>query len=389
MIKKVTQSITFFQGLFNSTFTTNSQYAIEVLLMLASGHIFDIFTPNQLAQTLGLDKNKVYSAIKEWSVFMSRKLLSLIGCHIAAILIKCAISMSPATLSRLRITLCVDDTVVDRTGKLISLTYNWFSGKHKKPIHGQNIIAITIKIGNRIIPLSVRPVSKQGRGNTSKPAIFKDMLREVISFFQQKGIDLTRFPITFDSWYGSKNLVDILSEARFTMILIHAKSNYVFTIEGKKQKLSAHKKEIRFSEGEPSAWGCDGTPVARRAAESPTFGKVLLLFFKDGESIKCVMVFGRKLRASEIMSIWKQHHSIECFWRRLKSDLQIHKVRMRNREGVYTTICIKVVAYLLMEHLSAQMGLTFHQLKIQAKREIDVCSFFSEHFHSLMVSKAL
>jgi len=386
MIKKVTQSITFFQGLFNSTFTANSQYVIEVLLMLASGHIFDIFTPNQLVQTMGIDKNKVYSAIKEWSVFMFRKLLFVIGCYIASILIKYANSKSPSTLSRLGITLCVDDTVVDRTGKLISLTYNWFSGKHKKPIHGQNIIAITIKIGNRIIPLSVRPVSKQGRGNTSKPAIFKDMLSEVISFFKQKGIDLTRFPITFDSWYGSKKLVDMLSEAKFTTILIHAKGNYVFTIDGKKQKLSAHKKEIEFDE---SAWGCDGIPVARKAAESPAFGKVLLLFFKDGEKIKCVMVFGRQLRACEIMSIWKQHHSIECFWRRLKSDLQIHKVRMRDREGVYAMVGIKVVAYLLMEHLSAQTGLTFHQLKIQAKREIDICSFFSEHFHSLMVSKSL
>jgi len=101
------------------------------------------------------------------------------------------------------------------------------------------------------------------------------------------------------------------------------------------------------------------------------------------------MVFGRKLRASEIMSIWKQPHSIECFWRRLKTDLQIHKVRMQDREGVYAMVGIKVLAYLLMEHLSFQTGLAFHQIKIKAKREINICSFFSEHFHSLTVSKGL
>lgn len=386
MIKKITKSITFFQGIFFAAFSFNSQSAAEVLLMMASGHIFDIFTPNQLAQTLCLDKNKVYSAIKEWSIFLSKKLLLFIGCHIASKMIKDTINKSPATASRLRITINVDDTVISRLGRLISLTYSWFSSKQHKPIHGQNIIAITIKIGDRIIPLNVRPVSKQGRANTSKPAIFKDMLHEVLGFFEQEGIDLTEFPITFDSWYGSKELVDMLSEVRFTTILIHAKGNYVFTIDGKKQKLSAHKKNIKFDE---DAWGCDGIPVARKAAESPTFGKVLLLFFKDGEKIKCVMVFGRKLRASEIMSIWKQHHSIECFWRRLKTDLQIHKVRMRGREGVYAMVGIKVVAYLLMEHLSFQTGLTFHQLKIQAKREIDICSFFSEHFHFLTASKGL
>ena len=393
MIKKITQSITFFQEFFSTVFTGNSQNAInaiEVLLMLASGHIFDIFTPNHLVQILSIDKNKVYSAIKAWSVFLSRKLLFVTGCHIAYILIKYAINKSPSTLSRMRITLCVDDTVVDRAGKLISLTYNWFSGKHKKTVYGQNIIAITIKIGKRIIPLNIRPVGKQGRGNTSKPDIFRDMLHEVLDFFKQKDINLTQFPITFDSWYGSKDLIDMLSKEKFTQILIHAKGNYVFKIDGKKQKLSAHKKDIQFQQ---SAWGCKGVPTVRKSAESPTesptFGKVLLLFFKDGERVNCIMVFGRKLRAPEIMSIWKQHNSIECFWKRLKSDLQIHKVRMRDREGVYAMVGIKLVAYLLMEHLSFQTGLTFHQLKIQAKREIDICSFFSEHFHSLMVYKGL
>jgi len=138
----------------------------------------------------------------------------------------------------------------------------------------------------------------------------------------------------------------MLSEEGFTKILIHAKGNYVFKIDGKKQKLSAHKKDIQFQQ---SAWGCK--PTFRKEAENPTFGKVLLLFFKDGDRVNCIMVFGRKLRASEIMSIWKQHHSIvfrvservkrglrECFWRRLKSVLQIHKVRKRDREGVYAMI---------------------------------------------------
>jgi hypothetical protein len=109
----------------------------------------------------------------------------------------------------------VDDTVVDRAGKLISLTYSWFSGKHKKPIHGQNIIAITIKIGKRRIPLNIRPVGKQGRANTSKPEVFRNMLHEVLDFFKFN-INLTQFPITFDSWYGSKKLVDMLSEEGFT-----------------------------------------------------------------------------------------------------------------------------------------------------------------------------
>lgn len=383
MIDKISKSYVPFQEIFRTTFRRVNQKAIEIMLMLACGHIFEIFTPNQLAQTLGIDKNKVYGAIKYWSIFLFRRFFFVVGCHLALTLIKGCLSKSPATLSGMRITLNVDDTVIDRPGKLISLTYNWYSGRHKKITKGQNIIVITIKIGRKIIPLNIRPVGKQGRSNTSKPEVFREMLREVLAFFRQEGIDLTMFPITFDSWYGSEELVKMLKSEGFDTILIHTKGNYVFTIDGKKKELSAHKKDIQLRDNE---WGCKGIPVARKEAESPTFGKVVLLFFREAGKVKCVMVFGRKLRACEIMSIWKQHHSVECFWRRLKTDLQIHKVRMRDREGVYAMVAIKLPAYLLMEHLSAMTGLTFHQIKIHAKREVNIVSFFNEHFHSFMAA---
>ena len=378
MIDKINKVIEVFQEYFDTNFTQCDQESLEILLMLAYAHMFDIFTPNQFIQTLGLDKNEVYDAINSWSIYHLRKVFLNAGFSQAKELIAEALTKSPATLSRMRITLSVDDTVIDRMGKVISLTYNWFSGRHHGTVQGQNIIAITIRIGERVIPLCIRPVGKQGRGNTSKPQIFRDMLHSVLELFHQEGIDLNQFPITFDSWYGSDDLVKILEGEKFDQILIHAKSNYVFTIDGKKQKLSLHKQEICLDD---SGWGCKGIPVARKQAESPTFGKVILVFFMDCSKIKCLMVFGRKLRACEAISIWKQHHSIEQFWRRLKYDLQIHRMRMRSRQGVYATVAVKLIAYLVMEKISFVTKMTFQQIKNYAKREIDLCSFFYEHFH--------
>jgi hypothetical protein len=355
------------------------------MLMLACGHMFDIFTPNQLIQILSLNKNNVYGAINSWSIYHLRKLFLNAGLSQAKELISEVLAKSPATQSRKRITISVDDTVIDRMGKLISLTYSWFSGRHHDTVRGQNIISITIKIGERVIPLCIRPVGKQGRGNTSKPDIFREMIHQLVEVFHQEGIDLTAFPITFDSWYGSYDLVKILEEEGFDQILIHAKGNYVFTIDGKKQNLSLHKKEIQLDD----SWGCKGTPVARKQAVSPTFGQVILLFFLDCNRIKCLMVFGRKLRACEAMSIWKQHHSIEQFWRRLKYDLQIHRMRMRSRQGVYAMVAVKLVAYLFMEKVSAMTKMTFQQVKNYAKREIDLCSFFGEHFHLFPIPQRL
>ena len=209
-----------------SKFRQNKHEAIETLLMLAFGHIFEIFTPNQMAEIMKIDKNKVYRAINSWSIYLLRRMFLVAGCQEAVNLVRERLSMSVATLSRARITISVDDTVIDRLGRVIRLTYSWYSGKHKKVVRGQNIIAITIKIGDRIIPLCIRPVGKQGRANTTKPEIFREMLSDVLEFFRQQGIDLTQFPITFDSSYGSKDLTDMLKEAGFDQILVHTKGNY-------------------------------------------------------------------------------------------------------------------------------------------------------------------
>jgi hypothetical protein len=70
----------------------------------------------------------------------------------------------------------------------------------------------------------VRLVPKQGKANTQKPQLLVSMLSEVTEFFSVRGIDITDYPITFDSWYGSQPLREELETLGFSQILIHAKS---------------------------------------------------------------------------------------------------------------------------------------------------------------------
>ncbi len=56
MIDKINKGIEQFQEFFDTNFARCDQESVEILLMLAYGHMFDIFTPNQLIQILGLDK---------------------------------------------------------------------------------------------------------------------------------------------------------------------------------------------------------------------------------------------------------------------------------------------------------------------------------------------
>lgn len=375
MHDKFTLSIKFFQGFLCEFFVVDKKESIEVIMMLVAGNLMGFYNPNQLADYLGINKKQLYKHIKDLSVYQWKRMLMIIGCQQALPLIRDALSKSASTQSRRCITLSVDDTVIKRIGQILSYTYSWYSGQYNHVVNGQNIIAITIKIGKITIPLNIRPVSKQGRANTEKPELLKTMLREVISFFSDQGIDLTQFPITFDSWYGSQPLREILEEFGFNDILVDTKSDYVYEIDNQKDKMRNHKKQTELKE----AWGCD-VEVSRKVGVSPTFGKVVLLFFADGARKRCMMSFSL-LRACEILRIWRQHHGIERFWRCLKHLLGLSKMSLHGRCGAYAGIGVKLLSYLMGLSLSNELKTTFHQLKVLIRREIAPSEFFSEHFH--------
>ena len=62
---------------------------------------------------------------------------------------------------------------------------------------------------------------------------------------------------------------------------------------------------------------------------------------------------------------------------------------MRSRQGVYAMVAVKLVAYLVMEKVSSMTRMTFQQVKNYAKREVDLRSFFDEHFHLFPVPQRL
>ena len=373
----IIKSVAFFQSALFANFRDMTLELSETLLLLSTGHLFGLYNPNQVADALGVSKNKLYRDLKAMSLYQWKSLLVGVSSTIALEEIRQAESKSAATRSRRCITISVDDTNDPRYAKTLSYCYKWWSKGKNGAIHCRNILAITLKCGDVILPLNIRIVSKQGRGNTDKPTCFRTMIAEVLDVFDAQGIDLRKYPITFDSWYGSKDLIETLLELGFTCVLVHGKSNYVMEINGQTAKLSAHKKTVKLHTHQ---WGCD-KPRRRFQAKSPTFGELVLLFFSAHGKTQTMMVFGRPLRAAEILHIWSQHHGIEQFWRHLKTDLRLSAMSLHHRNGAYGTLGIKVLSYLMIQQVSCSTRLTFHQIKLQLSGERQMLSNISAHFH--------
>ena len=106
------------------------------------------------------------------------------------------------------------------------------------------------------------------------------MLNELKALFKAEGIDITQFPLTLDSWFASHKLVEKLAEAGFERVIIAGKSIYTFKIGKKKHKAKEWKHKLKLLGCE---WGVD-VPCCRELAYSPTFGKVVLFFFKKSKT---------------------------------------------------------------------------------------------------------
>ena len=374
------KSTIFFQDLLSSYFQRMRQQIVETLLLLCVCHLFGLYNPNQVADALKLPKARLYRSLGSLSLYHSKCLNLRLGCAMAVDFIKDTESKSASTQSRRCITVSIDDSNLPREGETLSYCSNYYSKKHNTPIYCQNLLGITLKCGDRVIPLDMRLVSKQGRGNTDKPTLVITMIQEVLAFFDTHGIDIRKYPITFDSWYGSRKLVDALSELGFTSILIHGKNNYVMTIADTKAKLSVHKRRVELAADQ---WGCN-KPACRLKAESPTFGECVVLFFRDRGKIRTLLVFGRPLRTCEALRIWSQHHGIEQFWRYFKSNLHVSAMSLESRQGAYVSLGIKVMSYLMLLQMSISERRTFHQIQLQLTGERYTLTELIAHFHEII-----
>jgi hypothetical protein len=371
-----------FFTIFHQEFRKNNAIAFEVLMVLAVAHVFGFYNPKQLADFLEVPHQQFYTELKEWSVYHVKKMLLHFMVKQAAEKLKPEISKRAATSSRAGTTLSIDNSVMDRCGKLLRCTWSWYSGRHHKVIRGQDLLGIVFTIHHIALPLHLLFCPKQGRYHTTKAEVLLFMLTQLKTAFLCEGIDITQLPLTMDSAYVSQELRERLHQLGFSQIIIAGKGNYVFTIDEKKQDALTWKKELTL---ESPKWGID-VPSCRLWGYSPTLGILIHFFFRKSTTRSYyLMNFSQEsLRGAEIWHIWKQHHMVECFWKIMKSIFQISSMQLQG-DGLYTALLIKVFAYLLALRLQAQgvfSKLTITEIMRKLRREEDLRDFLVTHFHA-------
>lgn len=375
------QELRWFFIMFGKEFRQGKQEAFETVMLLAVAHVFKCYNPKELADFLGIPHQHLYAQLQDWSLYYVREMLVCFLVQQAVDELKPVLRKSPATQSRAGITLSADNSVIDRLGRLLRCTWSWYSGRWKKVVNGQDLLGIVLTLNKRVFPIYLWFCAKQGSANTDKPSLLLALLTRLKEEFANEGIDLTAIPITLDSWFVSDDLKQALAKLGFTKIIVAGKGNYVLTIEETKHPASVWKKTLELAD---DSWGLD-VPACRVKAVNPTFGDVVVLFYRKSTTRNYYLFDFSKtpLRGAEIWHIWKQHVWIEWFWKMLKSVFHINAMRLRGI-GLYTGLLVKVVAYLLILRLQLHQGcshLSMTQIMRTIQREWTLQELMEEHFH--------
>jgi hypothetical protein len=157
------QEFIWFFAIFHHEFRKNNAIAFEVLIVLAVANLFGCYNPKQLADFLEVPHQKFYAELKDWSIYHVKKMLLRFMVKQAVEKLKPVMSKSASTRSRAGATLSIDNSVMDRFGKLIRCAYSWYSGRYHKVIRGQDLLGIVLTINSLALPLPLLFCPKQGR----------------------------------------------------------------------------------------------------------------------------------------------------------------------------------------------------------------------------------
>lgn len=114
---------------FNRLFRSHKIEVFEAIMILSISHAYGCFNPKQLADFLGVNHQKIYAEISSWTLYKLQKVLKLLMVNVAVEQLQIIEKKSNSTQSRAKITLAVDDSVIDRVGKRLRRTFTWYSGR--------------------------------------------------------------------------------------------------------------------------------------------------------------------------------------------------------------------------------------------------------------------
>jgi hypothetical protein len=330
------------------------------------GKIFGLMLPtlfgcqstHELTRTRGWDKNmpsRILAALPKRSWL---KRLRKLGQDVLSALWRHTESMSEATRSRWQWSWVLDDTVFRKYGQDLELVGTWYSGQHKRVVHGSDgvLLLVVIGAGKLVVPVdfAVRRPDPTGPGARcrSKLGWAQVMLDESVAAFCRRGLHLPAPLVVADSWFSDSKLMAHVAKTHQGTMLVQGKITYTFTLEDGRQVKGAqliHDQEWPWRQ----SLYAPGWRYARLRAKSATYGEVtLILVDKPREDRFYLFCLATPIPATRLLQLWSRRHLIEQVFRTLKHLLATDACQVHNEDAYYGHLVLRLIASFVLYYTS-------------------------------------
>jgi len=320
--------------------------------------LFGCRSAHELTRIRGWDKNmpsRLLAALPKRSWL---KRLRQLGHDILCALWRHGESRSAATRSRWQWTWVCDDTVFRKYGQALELVGPWYSGQHKRVVHGIDgvLLLVVIGEGTLVVPVdfAVRRPDPKGPGARcrSKLGWAQGMLDESVAALGRRGLALPAPLVVADSWFSDSKFMAHVATTHQGTVLVQGKTTYTFTLaDGRKVKGAAliHDKAWPWRQ----SLHAPGCRYARLRAMSPTYGAVtLLLVDKPREERFYVFCLASDIPATRLLRVWSRRHLIEQVFCTLKSLLATDACQVHSEDAYYGHLVLRLIACFVLYYTS-------------------------------------
>jgi len=333
---------------------------VDTLLILVLSLHLGWDTVSEVATRLSVPKDQLYGALKELGVNEWLRLFDAAFAELAIQALTRVQSQSDATWSRAGVVLAIDDSVVRRWGKLLSYLGLWWSGQFHHVLRGQDIVMAVLRVGDNVIPVHFKLMSTKGKMNNRHKRVAR-MVEQLAAKWKSAGIDIGRIPVSMDAGYADSDLIKAIRGAGFDRVVTGAKASYIiYPGRAKRHKDRLDKLLNKDQINNEKQWGIE-EPVGFLKGVSPTFGDVKVCARFVLGKVRRVFAFGIH-RVAEIVHVWKSHHWVEEFFKRMKHLLSWGSYRLRDMSGAHASIVIPFLSYYLVLRLQRSTGSSFAKI---------------------------
>lgn len=250
--------------------------------------------------------------------------------------------------SKVPVTAVLDDSIfrqwLSESSRECDYFGSFFSGQYRSVVFGFKVVCFGVYLDNIFYPLYFDFVPKKSEKKENKSIVVAKKLVQRwgkwVKKLKKESVDLPKIHLSCDSGYSHQTLNDEADKNGLIYISV-PKKNHLFTINGKKKKLSKQveeeflerekqhqtkQKELKEEEKTAFTWRVKAYYANQKR-------EVTLLFFrlKGSKKISVIYTNNKTIFAKTLRRNWFNRTHIEQFFKLLKHVLKISEARTKNK----------------------------------------------------------